>query len=247
MHVSVWVCERGYRCLQGLEESHPPGAAVPGPDVGGWTWTWVLWKSSGTCELRSRFSSLLHICFLFNLFWRWSLNEGPHTCSGHILPPGYTCRCRTFKWPSDFIPYTCQSSLSRQILWCAGSPAAFMWCLLTCCFPRIGGMLVLPVVFAGGKGFCGFWSRKTGGPRVQPRLFCVKWKFPVWPCHNPKADVLWSLIIVQKWLLDETMQPGRSSANMIGLPTLVLAPSSHHPWAYPILSLPLILLPALCL
>lgn len=246
MHVSVWVCARENRCLQRLESS-PPGAAVPSPDVGGRTWTWVLWNSSGTCELLSRFSSLLHICFLFNLFWCWSLNGGPRTCSGQILPPSYTSCYKTLKWPSDFIPHTCQSSLSRRILWRAGSPADFMWCLLTCCSLQHRWMLLLQVILAGGEGFCVFWSGKTGGPRVQPGLFCLKWKLPVWRSHNPKADVLWSLIIVQKWPLDEKMQPGISSANAIGLPTLASASSFYHPWAHSILTLPLILLPALYL
>lgn len=241
MHVSVWVCVHEYRCLQRLEESNPPGAADPGPDLGGWTWTWVLWKSSGTCELLSRF-----FYFLLNLFWCWSLNGGPHTCSGHSLPSSYTCRYKTFEWPSEFIPHTCQSSLSLQALGLLDIRGFYvMTSKGTCCSLSTGGMLVLPAVFAAGKGFCVFWSRKTCGPRVQPRLFCVKWKLPVCLSHNPKADVLWTPIIVQKWLLDEKMQPGRSSANAIGLPTLASAFSSYHPWAHSILTLPLILLPSL--
>lgn len=238
MHVSVWICVLESRCLQRR-------AAVPGPDVGGRTWTWVLWKSSGTCELLSRFSSLLHICFLFNLFWCWSLNGGPRTCSGQILPPSYTCLV-TKLWSDLQTSFLTPANLPYLGEFCGVLEVQRLLCdvCLLAVLSSIGGMLVLPVVFAGGKGFCVFWSGKTGGPRVQPRLFCVKWKVPVWWSHNPKADVLWSLIIVQKWLLDEEMQPGRSSASAIGLPTLASASSSYHPWAHSILTLPLILLPA---
>lgn len=106
-------------------------------------------------------------------------------------------------------------------------------------------MLVPPAIFDRGKWFCLFWSQKTGRPRVQPMLLWVEWQFPEWQGHNPKVDIVWSLIIVQKFLLDEQMQPDRNCTNAIDLP--ILAFPSYHPWGYSILILPYrsLLLPAL--
>lgn len=116
---------------------------------------------------------------LFVYFWCWSLNWGPHTCSGHVPSPGYTCRYNTSKWPSRLhSSHLAIFLISANSVICSKSSDFYvMFTYLLECWRCLSSLLV-------ANDSVLFWSRKTGRPRVQPMLLYVKWKFPL--CQSPK-------------------------------------------------------------
>lgn len=237
--MSVWVGEREYRCLQRR-------AAVPAPDVGGRTWTWVLWKSSATCELLSRFSSLLQICFLFNSFWCWSLNGGPRTCSGQILPPSYTCLVTklwsdlqtSFLTPAN-LPYLGEfcGVLEVQQLLCDVCLLAVLSSIGGCWGCRSSLLVVKGSVYSGaerqaGPEFspgCSVWSENSqcDGVIIPRQMFfgvSLLSRSGFWMRKCSQAEAAQTQLACPPWL--------RLLLPIILEPT----PSSPFPWSFFLLS-----------